>query len=292
MSRLNGLLYFVRWQLYPVCRSIPGHVAFIARGFRPRVRCGLVARLRLAWHSLWIHLRVRCAHYPLELLLIMEEIAELPDERVGIVVECGAFLGGSSAKLTHAAFHSRRTLVVCDSFEGLPEVATDDHVEGKPDFHHGQYAGRLALVSRNVERFGAKGVPVEYVPGWFNVSLRALRGRAIACAFWDVDLQESFRDCLRALWRDVVPQAKVFIHDIGRDPVADVFRDRAWWERELHEVAPPLIGARNGRRSGLARAAPNVGYAHKLGTEPPPVGTAAPLGTLVTPPPPAPRSYA
>jgi O-methyltransferase len=264
MRRPDHLLYFVRWQLYPVCQSLPGHVAFIARGLRPRVRCGVIRRLRLAWHSLSIHLRVRCAHYPLELLLVMEEIAELPDDRAGIVIECGAFLGGSSAKLTHAAVCAGRSLVICDSFEGLPEVAKDDHVEGKQNFRHGQYAGRIDLVKRNVDRFGARGVPVEYVAGWFNESLGTLRGRAIACAFWDVDLQESFRDCLRCLWRDIVPGAKVFIHDIGREPVADVFRDVHWWEHELRALPPRLVGARRGRRSGLARTAPNLGYAHKI----------------------------
>ena len=265
MRVLDRTLYFVRWQLYPVCRSLPGHAAFVARGLRRNARCGPIDRLLLAWQSLWIHLRVRCAHYPLELLLIMEEVIEMLDDRHGILVECGAFLGGSSAKLTYATARAGRTLVVCDSFEGLPEVAREDHFEGKPDFHTGQYAGRLELVQRNVTRFGARGASVEYLPGWFSESLTALRGRHVACTFWDVDLQESFRDCLRGLWRQLEPGAKVFIHDIGRDPVADVFRDQQWWESELGEAPPSgLTGARQGTRSGLARAAPNLGYVYKL----------------------------
>jgi len=40
----------------------------------------------------------------------------------GVLVECGCYQGGSSAKLCLVAAMTARKLYVCDSFQGLPEV--------------------------------------------------------------------------------------------------------------------------------------------------------------------------
>jgi hypothetical protein len=167
-------------------------------------------------------------------------------------------MGGSTSKLSHAAAVAGRKLVVCDSFEGLPEVSADDHVQSKHDFQRGEYAVRLDHVRANVARHGRPDV-VQYVVGWFDKSLVALDGTPIACAFWDVDLQDSFRACIRSLWKNVLPGSKVFIHDIDRPPVVDAFANAAWWRQNMATEPPTLVGA----LTGLGRTSALIGYALK-----------------------------
>jgi len=255
-SAVQSVLFFVRWQLYPTVLAAPAHVAFVLRGAGSR--CGVRARAGLAWQSIIIHLSLECGHNPREALHILEEIVELPDDAPGAVVECGAFLGGSTAKLSLAASLVGRKLIVCDSFEGLPEVSDKDHTERKPDFITGAYQGRLDLVSANVARLGKLDC-VEFVRGWYGQSLGQLSGKPIACAFWDVDLHDSFHDCIRALWPELNPGAKVFIHDVDREPVVDAFSDPTWWHDEMHDEPPGVIGA----HSGLSPLSPLIGYATK-----------------------------
>ena len=145
-----------------------------------------------------IHLRLECGHNPVELLRVVEEIIELSPDEAGVIVECGAYLGGSTAKLSHAAGMTGRALIVCDSFEGLPYVASTNQAAGKPDFREGDYSGRLTQVKSNVARHGRIG-SVKFVDGWYEESLSRLRGIPIVCAFWDVDLRESFTSCIRGV---------------------------------------------------------------------------------------------
>ena len=148
-SRFHEFLYFVRWQLFLVVLSLPYHVAFVVRGLGA-TRAGFWKRARLACQILWIHLRIPCVHAPGELLAIVEEIVQLPAAVPGVVVECGCYKGGSTAKLSLAARLAGRQLIVCDSFQGLPEPGMSDRVEEKEAFQHGDFASRLDEVERNV----------------------------------------------------------------------------------------------------------------------------------------------
>jgi hypothetical protein len=260
MSRTatQRVLFFVRWQLYPVILAVPAHVAFVLRGRNGRARCRPATRAKLASQAGMIHLRVECGHNPEEVLHVMEAIVELPPNIQGVIVECGAYRGGSTAKLSLAAAVAGRRVIVCDSFEGLPQVTAGDHTDAKPDFATGEYAGRLDDVRANVRRFGDVS-RVEFVPGWYNDTLGQLHDTPIACGFWDVDLQESFRCCLQALWPQVQPGARVFMHDVDRDPVVDVFRDDEWWGETLGTTPPDLVGAHH----GLSARSPLIGFVVK-----------------------------
>lgn len=254
---VEKLLYFSRWQVLPVAVSLPHHLAFVLRGLKD-TRNGVKIRLRLAWLSVRTHLYLECAHNPVEVLSIMEEIIELDPDVPGVIIECGIFNGGSTAKLSHAAVVSGRKILACDSFEGLPNVEQGNHTDLKPDFKKGEYQGRLPEVKENVRRFG-RSEHVEFVPGWFDKSLQQLDKIPISCAFFDVDLQESFRDCLRVLWKNVNSGGKVFIHDIDRPAVVDVFTDTDWWGTHLGEEPPQLVGA----YTGIGRLQPLLGFAIK-----------------------------
>ena len=205
-----------------------------------------------------IHLRIECGHNPAEALQVVEEVIELPPEVGGVVIECGAYLGGSTAKLSLAAELTGRELIVCDSFEGLPPVGSDDQIAQKPIFREGDYRAQLTQVKTNVARYG-RIQSVRFVPGWYEETLGQLRGIPIACAFWDVDLRDSFMSCIKALWPAVRPGAKVFVHDIDRAPVVELFTNVLWWKTEIGTDPPQLVGA----YTGLGRLCPQIGYAVK-----------------------------
>ena len=49
------------------------------------------------------------------------KLLEIPPEVEGVVVECGCYLGGSTANLSLVCEIVGRELMVYDSFEGLPD---------------------------------------------------------------------------------------------------------------------------------------------------------------------------
>jgi O-methyltransferase len=256
-NKVQEVLYFVRWQLWLVVLSLPSHVGFVIRGLgHPRV--GFWKRANLAVRLLWIHLRVPCVHSPAELLAIVEEILLLPPTIPGVVVECGCYQGGSTAKLSLAACAAKRRLLVCDSFQGLPQPATLDSFENMEAFQRGDFASQLENVERNVRRYGNPDV-VQFVPGWYQESLGRLAGVEIACLFLDVDLQESIKACLIGLWKSVAPGSKVFVHDVDRPPVVEPFRDRTWWLNHIDGTLPEFVGG----GSGLGWQKRLLGYAVK-----------------------------
>lgn len=243
-TALHEFLFFVRWKLWLVLLSLPGHLAFALRGWGD-ARAGFLRRLRLAWRLIRIHLSLQCAHSPMELLTIVEDILNVPPSVEGVVVECGCYLGGSTAKLSLAAELSHRQLIVCDSFQGLPQTSTADELPDVDPFRPGDFAVRLDLVRENVRRWGRLSV-VEFIPGWFQDTLPRLNGQRIACAFLDVDLQGSIRTCIEHLWNGVQPGCRVFVHDADRPPVVAPFEDVAWWQRQFNTPPPRFVGARTG----------------------------------------------
>ena len=256
-NAIQRALFFIRWQLWTVALALPAHLAFVVRGLG-NPGSNAWSRFILAAKLVRIHLRVPCAHAPLELLSIVEEIIQLPETIPGVVVECGTYQGGSTAKLSHAVALSKRKLIVCDSFEGLPDVGREDHVELKEHFQKGDFASRLEQVRLNLRRYGNIKA-VEFVPGWYRESLTRLEGSRIACLFLDVDLQESIKTCLVALWKLMEPGCKVFVHDVDRPSVVEPFRNQNWWAKEIGSELPRFVG--DGK--GLSWQRRLLGYAIK-----------------------------
>lgn len=134
----------------------------------------------------------------------------------GVLVECGAYRGVSTAKWSHLAAMLERQLVVFDSFQGLPPNA-ELHTEttrGKDirgALAGGAYAGSLAQVRATVARYGQPDV-VRYVPGWFADTLPAYR-ETVAAAYLDVDLAASATTCLQHLWPLITPGGVIVSQD-------------------------------------------------------------------------------
>lgn len=198
-------------------------------------------------------------------VVLAREILGLPPETEGVVVECGAYKGASSASLSLACSLTGRKLWVCDSFSGLPDgeaQTTRDypHLRLQGRYSKGMYAGALAEVRDHVKRYGAPG-SCEFLPGLFAESLAQLPSR-VAFAFVDVDLTSSMQDCIRHLWPRLADEAAIYTDDSCDMEVVRVWFDEAWWQREVGERAPGYVGS--GCGLPLAVGGGSLGYCRKV----------------------------
>lgn len=211
--------------------------------------------------------RITSATGWLEQLTLVAHVLSLPKGLEGDVVECGCYKGASTSSLSLACEMTGRRLIVCDSFEGLPEVAESDVVHVSlglrryETYKKGEYKGALDEVKANVSRYGAIGV-CEFVKGYFEDTLGGLSGR-YAFIFLDVDLHESLKTCLKHLWPRLEEYGELFTHEAQQLDYVARFFDRQWWQEELGQDPPGLIGAGCGVPVGLGEGC-GLGYIVKL----------------------------
>jgi O-methyltransferase len=193
-------------------------------------RAGLDARIAAV--------TAKAPHRPEHIAAFVDAVLSTPVP--GVLVECGAYQGVSTAKLSHLAAALGRQLWVFDSFEGLPphdEPHTADR-HGTPigrRLDGGRFAASLGEAQDTVARFGVPEV-VRWVPGWFDATLPAWvsLGGPVAAVYLDVDLAVSVRTCLDHLWPLVSPGGCVVSQD-GDLPLA-VDAMARWAE----DCPPPL----------------------------------------------------
>jgi O-methyltransferase len=145
---------------------------------------------------------------------------ELLEDVPGDIVECGVGRGKSLfmlAVLTERHRHPRR-LWGFDSFQGLPEPSVFDEPDRAPErIKAGMYAFsedkvRSYLIDRGIsestlaERF-------VFVEGYFPASFPKYTGDQIALLHLDVDLYQSFKDCLEWFEPRVAPGGVIAFDD-------------------------------------------------------------------------------
>jgi hypothetical protein len=195
-------------------------------------------------------------------------LLRIPSDRAGDVVECGCYKGGCSVNLSLVCELVGRRLIVCDSFQGLPEPL--EHDRGHITPHHGetgeysggQFAASLDEVKANMAACGSPGV-CEYKVGYFDESLKDFDQR-VAMAFLDVDLIDSLTPCLQAIWPHLDEGGRVYVHEAEDLTLVGVFFDRAWWREELGQSPPGFVGAGAGLPLVALRGS-DLGYAEKIG---------------------------
>jgi hypothetical protein len=147
---------------------------------------------------------------------LVERIAEVP----GDIVECGVAAGSSLALLTSLtrANGQCRHVWGFDSWAGLPSPDARDLGVGSV-----AAAGIFAEASpeKVMDELAAYGLDaattarlVRLVPGFFAETLPAYEGE-IALLHVDVDLYQSYRDCLECLWPRVQPGGIVAFDEYG-----------------------------------------------------------------------------
>jgi len=182
----------------------------------------------------------------------------------GAVVECGCYAGGSSSKLSIIARLLGRELVICDSFEGLPVAESrylrDLHcrrsTEWVSDWTASRYAASLDDVRENIGKFGELSV-CRFVKGWFSETLTDENlPKRVALAFADVDLANSARDCMVAIWPRLSEKGIYATHDTAYIKVLqELYRPELW--RNTFKSTPPILF---GAGYGLCDSSPHLGY--------------------------------
>ena len=136
--------------------------------------------------------------------LYLYRLVAMTESVPGAVVECGVGQGWSLLSLALALRdrHSARSLWGFDSFEGFPSVSAAD--QSTRNARAGDYAVPMSVV---MQRLRASGLDELYlrgaltlVKGPFTETLRHPEPARISLLNLDVDLYESYRTCLEALW--------------------------------------------------------------------------------------------
>jgi O-methyltransferase len=175
-------------------------------------------------------------------LVMAVKLLEIPPEIEGVVVECGSYLGGSTANLSLACEVAGRELIVYDSFAGLPTPKSSDrHAQ---IFPAGSYSASLEQVQANVARFGAVD-RCRFVKGQFADTLPRHAEPVVLCSL-DVDYQESLRDCVLNLWPRLTDKGYMFVDEYVFTDYCALFYSERFWREQFDRTPPGLIGAGSG----------------------------------------------
>lgn len=175
-------------------------------------------------------------------LAMAVKLLEVPHDTDGVVVECGCFLGGSTANLSLVCDIVGRQLIAYDSFEGLPAPKGNDKY-ARPEVTGGLRA-HLETVQSNVRRYGAIG-RVAFRKGWFYDTLPR-HTEPIVLAFLDVDYQSSLDECVRNLWPHLIDRGYVFIDEYVLTDYCALFWSERYWRENFDTSPPGLLGAGTG----------------------------------------------
>lgn len=139
----------------------------------------------------------------------------------GDLLEAGVWRGGACI-LMKGVLKDRgdrkRTVIVADSFEGLPppDSRYPEDTLSEFDFHlRPELSVSLEEVQDNFRRYGLLDDRVYFAKGLFQHTLPALAGRTFAVLRLDGDLFSSTMDALRSLYDSVSPGGIIIIDDYG-----------------------------------------------------------------------------
>jgi macrocin-O-methyltransferase TylF-like protien len=174
-------------------------------------------------------------------LAIAAKLLEIPPSVEGAVVECGCWLGGTTANLSIICDIVGRNLIVYDSFEGLPAPVAGDDMN---PMVKGSFRGDLQLVEANVARYGVID-RCQFRKGWFKDTLPGHRENVVLC-FIDVDLKSSMHDCIVNLWPHLTDEGYVFFDEYVHLHNCALFFSERFWRDYLDTTPPGLMGTGSG----------------------------------------------
>lgn len=148
----------------------------------------------------------------------------------GDLIETGVWRGGATILMRgvlKAHGVTDRTVVVADSFEGLPVPDAEKYPadEGLDFSTHAVLAVSREQVEENFRTFGLLDDQVEFVPGWFRDTMPGLRDRTWSILRLDGDLYESTTDVLTNLYPQLSPGGWLIIDDYSIPACAQAVHD-------------------------------------------------------------------
>jgi len=219
---------------------------FLGARVHPAYRLGWGRRLLLGWR-MWRNARAISTGTSYKAHLAMAvKLFEIPPGVEGAVVECGCYLGGSTANLSLACEIAGRELIVYDSFQGLPPPAPGDRYA--KEAATGLLAADLEAVQANVRSYGAIG-RCTFRKGWFEETLPQ-HSEPVVLAFLDVDYQASLDTCVRNLWPRLTERGYVFIDEFVLLDYCGLFWSERYWSTHFDATPPGLIGSGSGVGTG------------------------------------------
>jgi O-methyltransferase len=182
---------------------------------------------------------VRGYHTLTQMLRISRAILDRAG-RSPVVLEAGCGYGASTAKLSLAVRLAGGSLIACDSFQGIPENdEKHERLDGrKTEFRPGAFRGRLSSVRRTVETWGAIEV-CRFEKGWFANVLPGIE-EALDVVVLDVDLAQSTRTAVVALWPRLRPGGVLFSLDGQLRATHEILGDAGFWRGQVG-CEPPLV---------------------------------------------------
>jgi hypothetical protein len=257
-------------RLYRLLLALPLIVIFLrTKAIGGDYGIGAWKKLKLLWRIRRNTQQVKTLSDFREHMELAAAILRVPPAVEGDVIECGCYLGGSSINLSLVCAMVRRRLVVCDSFEGLPEPSERDrshfavHVGHTDEYRKGMFAAPLDVVKENLARYGNLDV-CDFRVGFFDQTMSQLRGNVVM-AFLDVDLIDSLKPCLAGIWPILREGCRVYVHEARNLPLVSVFFDSAWWRENLDLEAPGFVGSGVGLPLAMATTwGSELGYAQKI----------------------------
>jgi hypothetical protein len=141
-------------------------------------------------------------------------------------------------------------LEIFDSFQGLPAPSDADkeHVlvdaQEVHSYEQGALCGALPEVQRNISEYGALSC-CNFNVGYFEQTLCHFSRKCIL-VFLDVDLIGSLETCLRHLWPLLQDGCYLFTHEAHHAEIPAFFFREQWWQANLGQHSPGLIGAGTG----------------------------------------------
>ena len=173
---------------------------------------------------------------------IAAKLFEIPKSVIGVVVECGCWKGGSTTNLSIISKIAGRSLIVYDSFEGLPDAEEGDR-HAKPEAK-GLFSGSLETVTSNVRKYGELDI-CEFRKGWFDQTLQH-HAEPITLICADVDFQASLHDVVVNLWPHLFDQGYLFIDEYMLLDYCGLFWSESFWSKYFNCGPPGLVGSGSG----------------------------------------------
>jgi O-methyltransferase/8-demethyl-8-(2,3-dimethoxy-alpha-L-rhamnosyl)tetracenomycin-C 4'-O-methyltransferase len=175
-----------------------------------------------------------------QLDLVQEAVLAVTRNNVpGDFLEAGIWRGGViilMRALIDAYNIEGRKIVAADSFEGIPKNtrALNDPVDQWND----RWVASLKEVKEGIARFGLLDYRIEFLPGYFEDSLKALKGRTFSVIRLDSDSYDSVETSLEYLYPLVPTGGFVIIDDWhlpGCRMAVTAYREQLGIRDEVHE---------------------------------------------------------
>jgi O-methyltransferase len=128
---------------------------------------------------------------------------------VGDVAEVGVYTGGSAVLLSRILAGTGKTLVLFDTFEGLPD-STDRQAD--PSWRPGDLDASLEAVQHHLAPWKEN---VAFAVGVFPDTTQRIEERKFALVHVDVDIRQSVWDCCEYFYPRMIPGGIMVFDDYG-----------------------------------------------------------------------------